>query len=65
MTSMMGAKDPSPAEETALHEMLHLLMADVLSVAAKRRQEAHPDVVLEEHRAIERLVNVLKCKGGK
>ena len=46
-------------ERLALHEMLHLLTADMLVLAGARADDAHADVVREEHRCIERLLKVL------
>ena len=46
-------------EATALHEMLHVLLADLLATAAMRSSDTHPDVAREEHRVIERLMTVL------
>lgn len=52
-----------PAERIALHEMLHLALADLLRVAAKRGAD-HNDTVLEEHRLIERLLAVIPERRG-
>lgn len=49
-------------EAIALHEMLHVLLADLLATVAQRASDTHPDVGREEHRVIERLMAVL---GGK
>lgn len=49
-------------ERLALHEVLHVLLVEVLEATALRASLTHPEVEREEHRAIERLVNVL---GGK
>lgn len=46
-------------ERQALHEMLHLLTADMLELAGDRADGSHADVVKEEHRVIERLLKVL------
>lgn len=59
MTSMLGAPNPSPPGRVALHEMLHLLLADPLHMAAKRGKDTHADVVRDEHRAIERLMDAM------
>jgi hypothetical protein len=55
------SKDPPHAapERIALHEMLHILLADYVNVAASKGSDTHDDVVREEHRAIERLLNAL------
>jgi hypothetical protein len=50
--------DANP-DRIALHEMLHILLADYVSLAANRCSDTHTDVVREEHRAIERLLNAL------
>lgn len=47
-----------PVERRARHELLHVFLADLLAIAAKRGADHHPDVVLEEHRLIERLLKV-------
>lgn len=47
-----------PIERRARHEVLHVLLADVLGEAAACRSDEHPDVVREEHRLIERLLKV-------
>jgi len=44
-------------EATALHETLHVLLADLLATAAQRGSDTHPDVAREEHRVIERLMS--------
>lgn len=46
-------------ERLALHEMLHLLVADMLELAGERGDGSHPEVVKEEHRLVERLLKVL------
>lgn len=60
VTSYTAPTNANP-ERVALHEMLHLLFADMLRAAAQRG-EFHQDVVLEEHRAIERLTKILEAK---
>lgn len=47
-----------PPETTALHEVLHLLFADMTAMVGKRG-ESHDDSIREEHRVIERLLAVL------
>lgn len=49
-------------ERLALHECLHVVLVEVLEVTAQRACITHRDVEREEHRAIERLTNVI---GGK
>ncbi len=46
-------------ERLALHEMLHLLAAEMLALAGTRADNSHEDVIREEHRVIERLLKVL------
>lgn len=46
-------------ERLALHEMLHLLVAEALELAGARADGSHADVIREEHRVIERLLKVL------
>ena len=46
-------------ERLALHEMLHLLVAEALVLAGTRGDDTHADVIREEHRVIERLLKVL------
>jgi hypothetical protein len=53
-----GQHDYSP-ERLALHECLHVLLVETLEAAVLRANIDHRDVAREEHRAIERLVNVL------
>jgi hypothetical protein len=48
-----------PPETHALHEVLHLLFADMTSMAGKRG-ESHEDSIREEHKVIERLLAVMK-----
>lgn len=49
-------------ERLALHECLHVVLVETLEMTALRASIDHKDVEREEHRAIERLVNVI---GGK
>ena len=46
-------------ERIAIHECLHVVLVEILEVAILRCHVEHPDVEREEHRAIERLLNVL------
>lgn len=48
-----------PPERVALHEVLHVVYTEAFDLAAQRGNAMHPDVVREEHRAIERLLNFL------
>jgi hypothetical protein len=48
-----------PPARTGLHELLHILLADTVAAAARRASEDHDDVMQEEHRVIERLLNAL------
>jgi hypothetical protein len=56
ITAYASAGEALSPERVALHEMLHLLFADVIEVAAQRGS-SHADVAREEHRLIERLLN--------
>ena len=53
ITYYSACPDPQPIERVALHEVLHLLMADVIPA------DCSGDVAREEHRMIERLLHVL------
>lgn len=46
-------------EHLALHEVLHLLLADHNGTLAIRASRQHADVLQEEHRLLERLLGVL------
>lgn len=48
-----------PIARRALHEMLHLAWADLLKITAARASDMHADVLLEEHRLIERMMKAL------
>jgi hypothetical protein len=56
-----GKQDYS-IERLALHECLHVLLVETLEAAVLRANIDHKDVAREEHRAIERLVNLLDPK---
>lgn len=58
-TYYVGVDDACTPARIALHEMLHVLLADMLSIAARRADDNHPDALREEHRVIERLLNAL------
>lgn len=59
ITFFVGVKEALSPERVALHEMLHILFADMLSTAARLASDGHKDVGREEHKAIERLLNAL------
>lgn len=46
-------------ERLAIHECLHVVLVELLEIAVVRAHLEHRDVEREEHRAIERLLNVL------
>ena len=46
-------------ERLALHEVLHVLLNEMLEMAILRCHPEHKDVEREEHRVIERLLNAL------
>lgn len=62
ITFYIGVKDALAPERVALHEMLHVLFADMLDASCRRASDGHPDVLREEHRVIERLLN---CMDGR
>lgn len=53
ITYNSACPDPQPVERVALHEVLHLLFGDLIP------EDCGDDVAREEHRVIERLLNVL------
>ena len=55
---LSGPTDVTP-ESVALHEVLHVLYTEALDLAAERGNAMHRDVIREEHRAIERLINFI------
>lgn len=59
ITYFTKVQDALVPERVALHEMLHVLFADMLEIAARRASDGHADVAREEHRVIERLLNAL------
>lgn len=59
-----GGKRQSSIERLAVHEVIHLAVADLLDVAGRRGEE-HPDAVREEHKLIERLIPVLLPEEGR
>jgi hypothetical protein len=62
ITYYLGVTDSLHPKDTALHEVLHLLFADMLlaAVNSRRGDEADSVTAREEHKAIERLLKVLK-----
>ena len=46
-------------ERVALHEVLHVLYTEAFEIAAQRGAAGHADVQREEHKAIERLTNLI------
>lgn len=58
ITLRFGADRSSSLEYLALHEVIHLLVADLCTVTGQRG-DAHVDSIREEHRLIERLLPVL------
>lgn len=52
-------RHPDSPERLALHEVLHVILNEAQEIAAIRGNHEHKDVEIEEHRAIERLVNVI------
>lgn len=55
---MKGTGERAP-ERIALHEMLHLLFADMIDTAGKRGAD-HVDTGRAEHALIERLLNAIE-----
>ena len=53
ITYYSACPDPQPIERVALHEVLHLLLGDLIP------EDCGDDVAREEHRVIERLLHVL------
>jgi hypothetical protein len=60
VTYYTGVADVSHPKDNALHEVLHLLFADMLYVATKAKSESDPSIGREEHRVIERIRTVMK-----
>lgn len=58
-TVFEGAATGLTPERVALHEVFHLVFADMLATAAQRGSAEQADVAREEHRVIERLLNVM------
>lgn len=52
-------RDATP-KEIAKHEMLHLMLADLVHVVAALASDTHDAAILEEHRLIQRLMNVIE-----
>lgn len=60
LLSFSGAQEPrAKPDRIALHEMLHILLADYVNLAARHGTDTHDNVTREEHRVIERLLNAL------
>lgn len=49
-----------PADRVALHEVLHVLLSDVIYEAVKHEDYEHPTIVRHEHAAMERLMRVIR-----
>jgi len=47
-------------DETAKHEMMHVLLTDALSVAARAGRRDDDDVYREEHKLIERIIGMIQ-----
>lgn len=58
-TAYTRGKHVDTPERVALHEVLHVVLNEMQEVAALRGNHEHKDVEIEEHRAIERLVNMI------
>ena len=61
-TYYVGVEDSLHPRDVALHEVLHLLLADMLLAAISARDESDPILAREEHKVIERLIKVLNKK---
>ena len=64
-TYYVGVDDSLHPRDVALHEVLHLLMADMLLAAISARDESDPLLAREEHKVIERLIKVLNKQNPK
>lgn len=62
-TAYTRGKHLYPPERIALHEVLHVVLNEAIEIAALRGNHDHCDVAIEEHRAIERLTNVIDGRG--
>lgn len=60
MTYNIGVEDSLHPTDVAKHEIIHLLLADMVVAAIAARDEADPLLGREEHKVIERLLKVLK-----
>lgn len=62
LTYYLGVEDALHPRDTAKHEMLHLLFADMLlaGLNAVRGDEDDPTLAREEHKVIEILLKVIK-----
>lgn len=54
-----GGETTMSVERTACHEVVHLHVADLIAIAALRGYTHHDEVILEEHRYIERELNAM------
>jgi hypothetical protein len=59
ITLRFGGERDSSLERLALHEVIHLMLADLTAVAATRANDMHADCIREEHRLIERVIPVI------
>lgn len=59
VTYYTGVEDATHPSDLALHEMLHLLLADMLLAAVEADSEEDAKLGREEHRVIERLHGVM------
>lgn len=59
ITFYSGVEGASHPSDVALHEMLHLLLADMLLAAVEASDESDRKLGREEHRVIERLAAVM------
>lgn len=55
ITYYIGVQDAMHPKDVAYHEMLHLLMSDMLVAAIHARDESDPILAREEHRVIYKL----------
>lgn len=60
ITYFLNVKDSLHPKDVARHEILHLLLADMLHAAINGRDESDPILGREEHKVIERLLKVLR-----
>lgn len=60
LTYFIGVKDVSHPKDNALHEMLHLLLADLNLAGVEASDEEDKRLVREEHKVIAVLEKVLR-----